>query len=59
MSQPQHFCKYVSVFREHGSRSVQLELDDAQLVEPSAAADAFATHFQSAYNSLCPPFAIF
>jgi hypothetical protein len=52
-SQPQHFWKYVSNFRNHKSGSIQLEVDSARLVEPSAVADAVAMHFQSVSNSHC------
>jgi hypothetical protein len=50
----QHFWKYVSNFRKHGTGSVQLEVDGAHFVQPSAVADAFAKHFQSVYNKHCP-----
>jgi hypothetical protein len=33
---------------------VQLEVDEAHLVQPSAVANAFAKHFQSVYNNHCP-----
>jgi hypothetical protein len=52
-SQPQYFWKYMSSFRKHRSGSIQLEVDDAHLVQPNAATDAFAKHFRSVYNSHC------
>jgi hypothetical protein len=51
-SQAQHFCKYVSI--KHRSGYIELEVDGAHLVQPSAAADVFAMHCQYAYNSQCP-----
>jgi hypothetical protein len=53
-SQPQHFWKYVSNFRNQRSGSIQLEVNGSHLVQPNAVADAFARHFQSVYNNNCP-----
>jgi hypothetical protein len=48
------FWKYVSNFRNHRSGSVKLVVACTRLVHPSAAADAFAKHFQSVHNNHCP-----
>jgi hypothetical protein len=53
-TQPKHFWKYVASHRKINFTSIQLEVDGIHLVEPSEVADAFAKHFLSVYNILCP-----
>jgi hypothetical protein len=52
--QPKQFWKYVASFGKSSSTSVQLEGDGTHLFEPHEVGDAYAKHFQSAYNNACP-----
>jgi hypothetical protein len=48
---PQHFWKYVSNFKRKYNSFIQLKIGDQFVTDPKHIADAFATHFESIFNT--------